>query len=280
MEVNLKKLRVIYYDTNKDTGNKFKEKHDGNKKLDIKVLHSISDVIHEIDNNDIVPIDLILVDLFSELPEYKLKCNNHSSYYSVLDSSDKKPSDKFLTNELVEEFQNNKDYLNIEIDKVWDRDGLNVVETIFSHFECHDIYNIPVAIYSMLGRRLISSKQASRLQSKGVMWVWKSKENIINKTQDRECNDYDLNCEFDSIYNAIMAYKLRNKRILDVKKDFDITMFVQALTILVLFVSLYFNFKDDGIKSVVELLGFMISAIVIVFSALSTIQTKKKIHKL
>lgn len=275
---------ILYYDSDENTRREFVERHKGNQRIKIDDFGDISTLLDRIDKHRYKPIDLILIDFYSNLPlvdiektmfeRYKPKENENSK---KCDKNDVSNSDICKVNQLILDFQSHKDSLNQKLDRVWIREGINAVDTLHDYFEYKGINDIPLAIYSMLGRRLISSKDASRLQSKGVMWVWKSKEKLIDN--EEYSNKPDANAEFDSIQNAIVGSRLRNTRVREIKGIMFESIIVQVLTLCALVLSVYFHYDQTSSNELPfdSLFSYFAALIVI---TVSTVTAAKAIYKL
>ncbi|KLN66067.1 hypothetical protein [Vibrio sp. VPAP30] len=274
------KHTIVYFDTDKDTAGRFESRHSTNKRLDIEVCSNISELLSRIDQHPTKPIDLILIDFYSKLPVSQCSEREVESYKSSLEP------EKASITEVIMDFQKHKDHINQQIDKVWLREGLNAADTLIDYFEYKQIDDIQIGMYSMLGRRLIASKDASRLQSKGVVWVWKSKDGLL-----KECaNDAHLttvseeavaNSEFDSIHSAILSKKLRGIRVSEVIGDLKDARTSHLLTLFALVISLIFNFSnfDFGIGHL-DWFGYMSALIVLFVSIKGVYKTLSKLKAL
>ncbi|MBM4869257.1 hypothetical protein HYO49_22390 [Vibrio parahaemolyticus] len=272
----MKKSTILYYDLDSETAVRFKKRHDNNPRLSVEEFSNISSILSRIDEHDKKPIDLILIDYFSAHPWKKSSEVEIQPYKTQI-------TDKVENiDELIMDFQQYKDHLNNEIDKVMLREGVNAAETLFEYLDHKGIDDIQLGMYSMLGRRLISSKEASRLQSKGVMWVWKSKEKLVKENEEQTGQEnIAANSEFDSIHSAIMARRQRGSKVSGVVNDLWVSLGIQLLTLLSLWGSLIYHLyvADLSLRGL-DLLGYLSAFFVITVPCLGLYKTIKQIKAL
>ncbi|MCU8413728.1 hypothetical protein OC507_01620 [Vibrio vulnificus] len=254
---------IVYYDQSKRSRELFYKRHAENLRLVILLASSIEDLLQYVDfhKSGVIKIDMLLSDFFSErraltevyieyyTPQFSSKKNEHVGTGDTEDTKDTEDTedtkdaktDKMIR-KAISDFQSHKDHLIIQMAKKYNQEGLNATYTMLDYFELHDIDDIQLGIFSMLGRRLVSSTDSSRLQSKGVVWIWKSKEALIKSVlqngqkneneSDKESDDIlkaDANSEFDSIHTALTAKALRDKKINALLGKFKESLHIQVL---------------------------------------------------
>ena len=276
MEQYMKKNTIIYYDLDSDTAAKFKQRHSNNPRLNVEEYSDISSILSRIDEHPKKSIDLILIDYFSAHPS-KGSLEAEIFPYKTQINGEVENID-----ELIMDFQGYKDHLNNEIDKVMLREGVNAAETLFEYLDYKNIDDIQLGMYSMLGRRLVSSKEASRLQSKGVMWVWKSKEKLAPEGKVQlEQENVAANSEFDSIHSAIMVRRQRDSKVAVVVKELWKSFFIQLFTLLALLFSLGYHVYAARLSvNGLDLYGYLSAVIVVIVPCLGLYKTIKQIKAL
>ncbi|MEZ8107339.1 hypothetical protein [Vibrio cortegadensis] len=321
---------IIYYDTDPDMVKLFIDRHNSNSdKADIKkIMHGsnrlhiegfscISDVISRIEQHKTKPIDLVLVDFYGTKPRaenekpiyqsfinYKTQTQESQAESKADTTSGQEQSNATTIDDIISEFQEHKDYTNIQLDKAFVQEGLNAIETIYKHTTDLQFFDIPIAVHSMLGRRLISSKESSKLQSQGVLWVWKPKAkpsmDIIElppksadldgtRTKEKKAiNDLRVkslnavvNSEFDSIHSALAASRTKAAKSIELRRGlfksgvFQIINFV-ALTTAMLLLFSDWTYNPDA---QLEVFGLMSGALVLIYNIIDLFGFRRKLMK-
>ncbi|MDW7547993.1 hypothetical protein [Pseudoalteromonas peptidolytica] len=240
---------VLYYDQDPVARRAFLKRHRNNPRIRVIGAKSISETLSYIDLHILgkIRIDLINNDFYGE----KRVLNEHIREYQRFKAPG--DGDKVEYSQLIADFLSHKDHINLELSKRYTSEGLNAVYTLLDYLDFYEVSDIQVGIYSMLGRRLISSKDASRLQSKGVLWIWKSKEVLLQEEGDYAddvLSDADKNAEFDSIHTAIMTGVVRDKKLAPIFSCINRTILiscVQAITLCLVLGLVGFQWWSDNI---------------------------------
>ncbi|KHT63683.1 hypothetical protein RJ45_09985 [Photobacterium gaetbulicola] len=298
----IKKYKIVYYDTDPEKVEEFKKRHeyiiskDGKKTkgscwLAIEGYSCINDILERISSHSTEPIDLILVDFFGTKPTTKDIHYELFSGYNKDKSENKSNSNENVNiNDIINEFQEHKDYVNIQLSKKSVPEGKYAIKTIHKYISSLGYYDIPIAIHSMLARRLISSKEASELQSMGVLWVWKPKEESKDEPQkEPEKLNAIANAEFDSIHSAITASELKKDKYKDILSDLNRSIIFQVLSFVSLFIAVitliygvYLGYNDKNFKLIdkaPELITIISGLLVLLYHVYDYYTFKRKLKK-
>lgn len=184
----MKKL-VYYLDSDVKEFCEFQHRHEKYGELDVVTYSDVKGMVDDINDISKPRPDIILLDLFCKDPNL-----GDEAYTELLEEHDIEGK--------LKEFSKARKELYLASRKVWVLGGKQNYDTVKRKVNAE--LNVPIAISSRYGRRLVDSPDFNDWQEEGIKWVWKYKDQPSNKV------DFDpsiASSEADSIDKVVNSHR-------------------------------------------------------------------------